>query len=999
MGKKHFLIVLLLLFISTSVSAFFQENYPGDNDPVAAPQLRENLNQLWQFSKRSFNPYSTSGTTVSYKGGKACFGNNVYTVPDGIIDFSNYTGASAHYVSIVTSGGTASLSVGSGSYNTAGIPLWNVLNASGVLTITDDRTWARNGGAGNTIDPATSGILKASSGVISAAVSGADYLLPTGDGSGLTGITASQVGAIPTLTQGVASGVATLNSGSFVVQNPADATSTATASKIPIADTNGKLDSWITNPTTTCLPLSGGMMTGAVKGGVQVTFGNVSGTTWNGYIPHSTVAFSLYSANQATRPYLSSTGDGSQLTGITALQVGAIPVSAEAAMPTPSAIPVADASGTLNSWITSPTTICLPLAGGTMTGPIKGNKQATFGNVTGTTWNGYIPHSSVAFSGYSSRHVGGGSGTVTSVSVTTANGFGGSILNANSTPAISITTNINGLLKGNGTAISAAVAGADYLTPTSNGSGLTGITASQVSMGNVTNDAQLKRSANDFSSFSRKTTPVSNDVLLIEDSTASGAKKYCTVGSLPGSGGNQTLDQTLSYGNKTAREITMGNMTGVNGYFSGNLTAFNNHTTAHSYAIKGADISNASTTAGVVGTSTYGTAVAGIGSTNYWGTGVYGYGTVGVLGVGDSAPGAGNTGVQGITYNGLGIQGIANGAYGFSGYFTGGLGLYSDHIRSGDLTNGYMVKAITNGQIANAIAGTDFLAPNSSGASLTGITKSQVGLGNVTNDAQLKRSSGDFSSFSQKTTPASNDVLLIEDSAASGAKKYITIGNLPSSSGTSGSLLNIQYLTSGTNATYTPTTGTHSIIIEMVGGGGGGGGASGSSSQAAAGGGGSSGAYLLKRITGFSGTATYTIGTYGAYGSSSGGSGGSGGNTSFVYNSITYTSDGGNGGIGMAHGTSVAIVNGGGPSFAVNGDINNYGHSGECGTRLSGTVAKGGSGGSGQFGGGGWGSITQGGNSNGYGFGSGGSGATSTSSTGYTGSNGQPGIIVVWEFS
>ncbi len=202
MGKRYFILVLLILFISTATFADFQENYPATGASVSSAQLRENLNQLWQFSKRSFNPYSTSGTTVSYKGGKTCFGNNVYTVPDGNIDFSNYTGASAHYVSIVTSGGTASLSVDSGSYNPAGIPLWNVLNASGVLTITDDRTWARNGGAGNTIDPATSGILKASSGVISAALPGTDYLIPNGSGSQLTGITASQVGAIPVLSRG-----------------------------------------------------------------------------------------------------------------------------------------------------------------------------------------------------------------------------------------------------------------------------------------------------------------------------------------------------------------------------------------------------------------------------------------------------------------------------------------------------------------------------------------------------------------------------------------------------------------------------------------------------------------------------------------------------------------------------------------------------------------------------------------------------------------------------
>lgn len=49
-----------------------------------------------------------------------------------------------------------------------------------------------------------------------------------------------------------------------------------------------------------------------------------------------------------------------------------------------------------------------------------------------------------------------GSGTVTSVSVVSANGFAGSVATATTTPAITLTTTITGILSGNGTAISAA---------------------------------------------------------------------------------------------------------------------------------------------------------------------------------------------------------------------------------------------------------------------------------------------------------------------------------------------------------------------------------------------------------------------------------------------------------------------------------------------------------------------------------------------------------------
>lgn len=49
-----------------------------------------------------------------------------------------------------------------------------------------------------------------------------------------------------------------------------------------------------------------------------------------------------------------------------------------------------------------------------------------------------------------------GSGTVTTVSVVSANGFAGTVANATTTPAITLSTTVTGILSGNGTAISAA---------------------------------------------------------------------------------------------------------------------------------------------------------------------------------------------------------------------------------------------------------------------------------------------------------------------------------------------------------------------------------------------------------------------------------------------------------------------------------------------------------------------------------------------------------------
>ena len=75
---------------------------------------------------------------------------------------------------------------------------------------------------------------------------------------------------------------------------------------------------------------------------------------------------------------------------------------------------------------------------------------------------------------------GSSAANVESVGVATANGFAGTVANPDTTPVITIETTITGLLKGNGTAASAAIAGTDFLTPTGSGAGLTGLTYGQL---------------------------------------------------------------------------------------------------------------------------------------------------------------------------------------------------------------------------------------------------------------------------------------------------------------------------------------------------------------------------------------------------------------------------------------------------------------------------------------------------------------------------------------
>lgn len=99
----------------------------------------------------------------------------------------------------------------------------------------------------------------------------------------------------------------------------------------------------------------------------------------------------------------------------------------------------------------------------------------------------------------------GSSGTVTSTSVTTANGFSGTVATSSTTPAITISTSVNGIAKGNGTALSAATSGTDYSAGTS---GLaTGILKSTTTTG-----ALSIANASDFPTLNQNTTGTSSTI-------------------------------------------------------------------------------------------------------------------------------------------------------------------------------------------------------------------------------------------------------------------------------------------------------------------------------------------------------------------------------------------------------------------------------------------------------------------------------------------------------
>jgi hypothetical protein len=208
--------------------------------------------------------------------------------------------------------------------------------------------------------------------------------------------------------------------------------------------------------------------------------------------------------------------------------------------------------------------------------PAGGQPGAIYFNTTDSTFHVYLVSSWVSLTT--------GGSAVTTVSVASANGFAGTS-SGGTTPSLTLSTTVTGILKGNGTAISAATAGTDYVIPSGNITG-TAANITATSNGTLTTLSALSLP------YSQITGAPAAITSLTGDGTASGpgtaAFTLATVNSNVGSFGDASHVATFTVNAKglitaagntaiaiSGSQVSGGTLGAVNGSAITNLSAAN----------------------------------------------------------------------------------------------------------------------------------------------------------------------------------------------------------------------------------------------------------------------------------------------------------------------------------------------------------------------------------------------------------------------------------------
>ena len=172
---------------------------------------------------------------------------------------------------------------------------------------------------------------------------------------------------------GAASGLATLNSSSLVIQNPASASATPGPGSIPIADQYGLLDSWI-SPAGTLIEDNGITLSkldhgthgdilyygtdgapfrlpAGISGQVLKTGGPANNPSWY-TINHADISNKGANTHTQIDSFIASKGAPGGLASLDSNSKTVADPANATATPTPSKIPIADAFGKLDGWVT-----------------------------------------------------------------------------------------------------------------------------------------------------------------------------------------------------------------------------------------------------------------------------------------------------------------------------------------------------------------------------------------------------------------------------------------------------------------------------------------------------------------------------------------------------------------------------------------------------------------------------------------------------------------------
>ena len=334
----------------------------------------------------------------------------------------------------------------------------SVTNGSGTIVVANTGVLSNIQGTGISVSGATGNVTISNTGVLSF----------SGGTTGLTPNTATAgavtLGGTLAIANGGTNGTATPTAGAVAYgSGTAYAFTSAGTSGQVLTSAGASTPTWTTPTTGTVTSVSGTgtvngiTLTGTVTSSGSLTLGGTLGGIGNSQLTNSTISgvalgSSLFNLTAGTGVSFSS---GTTYNGSAAITINATGSGGTVTSVTGTS-PVVSSGGTTPA-------ISLAAAYGDTLNPY-GTKTANYvlaGPTTGAT-------TAPAFRALVAADIPSlpyGTGTVTSVSVVSANGFAGTVATATTTPAITISTSITGVLKGNGTAISAAVVNTDYLAP------------------------------------------------------------------------------------------------------------------------------------------------------------------------------------------------------------------------------------------------------------------------------------------------------------------------------------------------------------------------------------------------------------------------------------------------------------------------------------------------------------------------------------------------------